>query len=213
MITVWGRATSGNVQMVMWAISELGLAHRRIDAGGAFGGLDSEEYRSMNPNKLVPVVQDGDGPYLWESAAIVRYLGARYGSEQFLATRSVEAGDRRQVGGVDQDDVRPGLHHRRVLAADWGEAGRAQPGCDRPGSGEARRPRRYFRWRCADRGFFGGDAPCFADIMTGTLLYRYSHAGVRQGRDPRLTAYYERLCARPAYAENVMISYDSLRAK
>ena len=83
MITVWGRATSGNVQMVMWAIAELGLDHKRLDVGGKFGGNDTPEYRAMNPNGLVPVIQDGDGPFLWESAAIVRYLGATYGDEQF----------------------------------------------------------------------------------------------------------------------------------
>ena len=29
MLRVWGRATSGNVQKVMWAIGELGLPHER----------------------------------------------------------------------------------------------------------------------------------------------------------------------------------------
>ena len=37
MIKIWGRTTSINVQKVMWAIGELGLAHERIDAGGTFG--------------------------------------------------------------------------------------------------------------------------------------------------------------------------------
>ena len=82
MITIWGRTTSSNVQTVMWAIAELGLEHERIDAGGPFGGLDTPEFAAMNPNRLVPVLRDG-GEYLWESASIVRYLGARYGSERF----------------------------------------------------------------------------------------------------------------------------------
>jgi glutathione S-transferase len=37
----------------------------------------------MNPNGLVPVLIDGDAEPLWESAAIVRYLGAKYGSGTF----------------------------------------------------------------------------------------------------------------------------------
>lgn len=82
MITVWGRTTSSNVQTVMWALAEIGLEHERIDAGGPFGGLDTPEFFAMNPNRLVPVLRDG-GEYLWESASIVRYLGARYGSERF----------------------------------------------------------------------------------------------------------------------------------
>ena len=41
MLTVWGRTSSVNVQKVMWAVRELGLEHERIDAGGAFGRLDT----------------------------------------------------------------------------------------------------------------------------------------------------------------------------
>jgi glutathione S-transferase len=37
MIKIWGRNTSSNVQKVMWAISEMKLAHQRIDVGGTFG--------------------------------------------------------------------------------------------------------------------------------------------------------------------------------
>ena len=34
MLKIWGRNTSINVQKVMWAIGELGIAHERIDIGG-----------------------------------------------------------------------------------------------------------------------------------------------------------------------------------
>ncbi len=34
MLKVWGRATSVNVQKVMWAVGEMGIAHERIDVGG-----------------------------------------------------------------------------------------------------------------------------------------------------------------------------------
>ena len=82
MIKVWGRATSVNVQAVMWALAELGVECERVDAGGAFGGLDTPEFRAMNPNGLIPVLRDRD-TFLWESAAIVRCLGAQYGDDQF----------------------------------------------------------------------------------------------------------------------------------
>ena len=82
MITIWGRNTSSNVQVVMWAVAELGLEHERIDWGGAFGGNDDPEYRAMNPNGVVPTIRDGE-LVMWESPAILRYLGARYGDEGF----------------------------------------------------------------------------------------------------------------------------------
>ncbi len=32
-ITVWGRLSSSNVQVVLWCLDELGLDFKRIDAG------------------------------------------------------------------------------------------------------------------------------------------------------------------------------------
>ena len=35
MLTVYGRATSLNVQAVMWSVAELDLAHERLDSASA----------------------------------------------------------------------------------------------------------------------------------------------------------------------------------
>jgi len=79
MLKIWGRRNSINVQKAMWAIAETGVPHERIDAGGAFGGLDTDEFDAMNPNHRVPVIDD-DGVVVWESHAIVRYVAAKYGA-------------------------------------------------------------------------------------------------------------------------------------
>ena len=73
MLRIWGRISSINVQKVVWCADELGLACERIDAGGAFGVTKSAEYLAMNPNAIVPTIDD-DGFVLYESNAIVRYL-------------------------------------------------------------------------------------------------------------------------------------------
>lgn len=85
MLRIWGRLSSVNVQKVVWCAHELSLDHERIDVGGAFGGVDTPEFKAMNPNGMIPVIEDGlddagDTRFvLWESNAIVRYLSARYG--------------------------------------------------------------------------------------------------------------------------------------
>lgn len=79
MLKIWGRKNSSNVRKPLWAAEELGLAYEAIDAGGAFGVVDTPEYRAMNPNGRVPVIED-DGFVLWESNAIVRYLMALHAS-------------------------------------------------------------------------------------------------------------------------------------
>ena len=78
MLKIWGRDNSINVQKAMWAVGELGLPHERLDIGGAFGKTKEEPYQSMNPNGLVPTLED-DGFILWESNAIVRYLAHKHG--------------------------------------------------------------------------------------------------------------------------------------
>jgi glutathione S-transferase len=77
-IKIWGRNTSSNVQKVMWAVGEIGLAHERINIGGPFGKNREQAYLAMNPNGLVPTLEEEDGFLLWESNSIVRYLAAKH---------------------------------------------------------------------------------------------------------------------------------------
>lgn len=90
-LKLWGQPKSINVQKVLWALEELGLPYERIDAGGAFGRVRDADYLSLNPNGLIPTLED-DGHALWESNAIVRYLYAKYGKHpeqpRDLATRA-----------------------------------------------------------------------------------------------------------------------------
>jgi glutathione S-transferase len=76
MLKIWGRLSSVNVQKVVWCADEIGLPYERVDAGGAYGVTKTPRYLAMNPNSLVPVIED-DGFVLYESNAIVRYLAAR----------------------------------------------------------------------------------------------------------------------------------------
>ncbi len=78
MLKLWGRNNSVNVQKAIWCLEELKVPYERFDAGMQYGVVDTPEFRKMNPNGLVPVIEDG-ATVLWESNAIVRYLAAKYG--------------------------------------------------------------------------------------------------------------------------------------
>lgn len=86
MLKIWGRLSSINVLKVVWAVQEVGVAFERTDAGAAFGIVRTPSYLALNPNALVPLMQDGDFT-LWESNVIVRYLCARYGAPTLTASR------------------------------------------------------------------------------------------------------------------------------
>ena len=80
MLHIWGRITSINVRKVVWAVQECGVPYQRTDAGRAFGIVQTAAYKALNPNALVPALQDGE-LVLWESNVIVRYLLAKYGPQ------------------------------------------------------------------------------------------------------------------------------------
>jgi glutathione S-transferase len=81
MMRLWGRKSSINVQKVLWCLAELGLEEgkdfERIDAGLHFGLNRTPEFLKLNPNGLVPTLEDGD-IVLWESNTIMRYLVRQY---------------------------------------------------------------------------------------------------------------------------------------
>ena len=81
MLKIWGRMSSINVKKVVWTAQELGLDFQRTEAGGLFGVVKTPDYMTLNPNSLVPVIEDGDY-VLWESNVIVRYLAAKPASGQ-----------------------------------------------------------------------------------------------------------------------------------
>jgi glutathione S-transferase len=83
MMTLWGRKSSINVQKVLWVLAELGLQEgadfKQIDAGLHFGINKTPEYLKLNPNGLVPTLEDGS-LVLWESNTIMRYLAKKFSS-------------------------------------------------------------------------------------------------------------------------------------
>lgn len=212
MITVYGRKTSSNVQPVMWALAELGLDCERLDYGHKYGGNDTPEYLAMNPNGLVPTIRDGD-LVLWESGAILRYLAAKYGDAPFWPENPVE----------------------RAPVDKWAEWGKVTLGAGFTGpifwsvvrTPAARRDeaalqsalKRFdamldiLEAQLDGNAYVAGPEFTLADILVGTPLYRFFNIDIPRTSRPALAAYYDRLQERPAYREQVMVSFDELRVE
>lgn len=92
MYQLLGRATSGNVQKVIFLLKELDVAHERVDYGRQFENTATPEYLGMNPTQKVPTLVDGDLS-VWESHTILRYVAAKEKS----ALLPTELGARSQV--------------------------------------------------------------------------------------------------------------------
>ena len=203
MLKIWGRTNSINVQKVMWTVDELGLAHERIDAGGAFGGLETDSYTALNPNRRIPVVEDGELA-LWESNAVVRYLAAKYGKDTLWpedpGLRSLA--DRWMDWQVTT--LQPLLH---IIF--WGLIRTAEAERDMAAIAAATRAIVPV-WQLLDehlsrRRFVGGPELTMGDMPLGCAVWRYRNLPIERPSLANLERWCARLEERPAYRRHVML--------
>ena len=81
MLKILGKSSSINVRKVLWTCAELQLSYEHEEWGSGCQSTETEAFKALNPNALVPVLLDGDF-VLWESNAICRYLAAQYQHQQ-----------------------------------------------------------------------------------------------------------------------------------
>jgi glutathione S-transferase len=209
MLRIWGRKNSINVQKAMWAIGETSVAHERLDAGGPFGGLNAPEFAAMNPNRLVPVIND-DGLVVWESQAIVRYVAMRYG-----------------VGSPWPDDIAQRAHADQWM--EWNASTlqpvfmgvfvnlwrtpehQRNPNIIRNAVSRAGSMFLLLDQHLAGKHYIAGDKFTMGDIPCGAMLYRYFELPIERPPMPNVASWYARLQERPAYREHVMVSFADLR--
>lgn len=196
MLKIWGRPNSVNVQKVLWTVRELALPHTTEHVGGQFGGLDTPEYGNMNPNRKVPVIDDG-GLVLWESNAIVRYLAARYNE-----------------GGLWPADVAVRAQADRWMdwtATEWqvamvpafvGLCRTPEPQRDATAIAESiRRTNQLGQMLdAALQGceYIAGSHFTMGDIVLGCVAHRWLGMPIERPATPALSAWYRRLMMRPA---------------
>jgi glutathione S-transferase len=203
MLKIWGRATSSNVQKVLWCCAELGIEYERVDLGGPFGGNQDLEYLAMNPNGLVPTVKDGD-LVLWESNTICRYLctvrngkelypkdpGARTHVERWMDWQLSSIGP--PMGTLLYGLIRTPPEQRDYAAV------------------EAARRKALGAWTIVDdalkdRPYLAGPNLTLAEITMGTLVYRWHAFSIERPSLKNLKAWYERMRQRSAFKKHIEI--------
>jgi glutathione S-transferase len=201
MLKIWGRTNSVNVKKALWCAEELGLPYERIDAGMQYGVVNTPEYRRMNPNGLVPTLEE-DGFILWESHSIVRYLAAKYGKGVLWPME-----ERTRAVANQWMDWAFGFQ-ANFRAVFWGLVRTPPEKRDAAAIEEARR-------KCAemlgildaalaDRHYVAG-AFSMGDIPIGCHVQLWMRLAVERPRHPHLEGWFERLCVRPAYRKIVDI--------
>jgi glutathione S-transferase len=167
MLRVLGRATSGNVQKVLFYLEETGTPYAREDYGRQFNNTGGD-YLKLNPNGKVPTVVDGD-TVIWESHTILRYLASKGGKTDLYPT---DAAARTQVERwvdwllasvnyqyvqVFKDSKKADNERAPTFAADAKELGAQLEILDKAIAGKA---------------FIAGNTLTLADIAMGPIVHR-----------------------------------------
>jgi glutathione S-transferase len=203
MLKILGRKNSSNVQKVLWACDEVGVAFEREDYGLQFGKNKEPAYLAMNPNGTIPTIID-NGFVLWESNVIVRYIGAKYGlgkimpqdiqerfvAEQWMDWQQTVANP--AINPVFQGMVRTKPEDRDIAAI--------RVARDKLAAAMA-----ILDGRLAKAAYLAGLRFSVADIPLGIITYRWYTMDIERENYPNVRAWYERLCERPAFKKHIMV--------
>ena len=203
MLKIWGRVNSINVQKVLWCCAELDLAYERVDAGLQFGVNDTAEYRAMNPNGLVPTIDD-DGFVLWESHAIVRYLARKHGHGTLCPASETVAADADRwmewYSTTLANDLRVVFWNLIRTPVEK----RDMPAVDRSAK-KLEENMRILDAQLAGRDYVAGERFSMGDIPVGVSMYRWSGLPITRPDLPNLARWYERIRGRRAFQQHCML--------
>ena len=214
MIRIWGRPNSICTQRVLWACVEADVGFELTLASGTmgpdghvstgidpYGGVDAPWYRRMNPNGTVPTIEDR-GCVLWESNAIVAYLGLRYGLGT-LADGSPEAlGRAVQWMSWTNEHLEPHLHTLVM------ELGRLREDLRTPGAVEAAvrgitPSLDILDAHLAGNAWVAGDRFSMGDIPAGAAARRWQVFAQPGPATPHVDAWLARLAEREGFRRHV----------
>jgi glutathione S-transferase len=204
MLKIWGRTNSINVQKVMWTVGELGLEPQRIDAGMAHGIVGEPWYATVNPNRLVPTIDD-DGAVLWESNVIVRYLAAKHAPGTLMPTDPVLRAKAEMWMDWQQSTVMPGALTPLFLGLIRTPPEKRDAEALRKAAEATQAALRMLDAHLSKQPYVLGERLTVADIPVGVATYRWYALPVEHAELPSLRAWYERLTQRPAFAQHVML--------
>jgi len=197
-------------QRILWLLEELGLPYeikRYLRDPGTM--LAPAELRAVHPLGKSPVITDGELT-LAESGAIVEYLADRHGAGTLIPAHGTPERLRcnywlHYAEGSAMPPLLLKLVFRRVAAAPMPFYARpvakriartAQRGFVDP---QLKLHLDYMEGELGQRDWFVGDRFSVADIQLSFPLEAFAARGGLDARHPRLSAFLQRIHARPAY--------------
>lgn len=202
MLKIWGRKNSSNVQKVMWTIGELGIPCDHEELGGAFGGNREPSYLALNPNGLVPTMQDGDF-VLWESNSIVRYLSTKHGLGSLAPADLQTRARAEQWMDWQISTVNPAM-----VTTFWGLIRTPPEKRDHAAIAAARQrfteAMTILDTQLGETRFVADDDFCMGDIPLGIMAYRFRSLFSDRPALPNLERWFAEISARKAFQDHIL---------
>jgi len=193
-LKVLGRASSINVRKVLWTCAELDLHFEHVES--------DPQLLARNPNRMVPVIQDGEF-VMWESNAICRYLAGKQ-PRSTLLPRDAEA---RALVEQWMD------WQATELNAAWRYSFLALVRRSPEHTDERATRKSVENWnQCmvmldehfAHGGqFITGEFFTLADVVLGLATHRWLLSPIEKPHLDAVHGYYQRLSVRPAFRAQV----------
>jgi glutathione S-transferase len=193
MIRLLGRATSGNVQKVIFLLEEMALPYHREDYGRQFNNTGGD-YLKLNPTGKVPTLVDGNAA-IWESNTILRYLAAKNGSPLYPSDPVRRSHVERWMDWLLASLNAPylGLFREAKKAANerapsWSADAK-----------EMAANLQLLDSQLATHPYIAGEALSIADIALAPIVARCTGFPIELPALPNLKAWQERIASRPAF--------------
>jgi glutathione S-transferase len=204
MLKIWGRNTSSNVQKVIWALGEMKVPFERIDVGGTFGKTKEAPYLAMNPNSLVPTLEEEDGFTLWESNSICRYLAAKHQNRTLepadLRTRALAHKWMDWQLSVMAPAITPVFWQMIRTPADKRDMAAVAASKEKTIAAA-----KIMNEQLSKTQYLAGNDFSYGDIPVGIMIYRYMQLIPERPATPHLDRWYAAISSRPAFKEQVAV--------
>ncbi|CAM3189929.1 putative glutathione S-transferase with thioredoxin-like domain and glutathione S-transferase, C-terminal domain [Xenorhabdus nematophila ATCC 19061] len=206
MLTVWGRKNSSNVKKVLWCLEELNVPYQQVDIGGKFGKLNEPEYLRMNPNAVIPCLQEGDF-ILWESNVIVRYIAAKFGQDSLYPTDLQERASVEKWMDWVSCNMFPPIKQLMINVVRTPKD-QQNPEIISQILSEIKSLLKMVDNTLGNQPYLSGDKFGMADIALAPLVYPWLNVEVERPSLPNLERWYQLLTKRPAFQKIVMIEIN-----
>ncbi|MCT9843637.1 glutathione S-transferase family protein [Leclercia adecarboxylata ATCC 23216 = NBRC 102595] len=198
MLKILGKTTSINVRKVLWTCEEAGLDYLQEDYGSGFASTETDDFRKLNPNAMVPVLIDGDF-VLWESNAICRYLVRKTGRDDLLSA------DPQACANIERWKDWQATEFNNAWRYVFPALGRKNPEFNDPariaaGIKEWNHHIMILEQQLQHTGaWVAGETFTLADVVLGLSVNRWKMTPFEKPQVPAIEAWFERLNQREAF--------------